>query len=439
VQLVHLLTRSWGIFVLWLLALIFALGSRRGIAYDVFYFLTGIIVLALIWAWLNIRGLGFKRGVRAQRAQMGRYFEESHELLNRSRWPKLWVEVRDFSTLPGHQASRVVTSLGGRSVSRWQTRTLCYQRGCFVLGPAAVTSSDPLGIFRLTRQIPSTGSIIVTPATVPIPQFSPPIGYLPGGETMHRRTPYITTSVSGVREYAPGDSFNRIHWPSSARAGRLISKEFELDPLSDVWIFMDMHDDAQAETAWSVDSADPMPWLQRRPEASLWLPPSTVEYGVTIAASLAQHFLQTDREVGFLSYARTREVIQPDRGERQLSRMLEVLAVIQGNGAIPIAQVLTSEGAHLARHTTLIVITSSTDPRWVAALRGLRARGVNGVAVLLAGRTFGPAPDWQPILADLHASGLATYLVKYGDDLAETLGQAPRERSRAGYGRVAQG
>ena len=33
------------------------------------------------------------------------------------------------------------------------------------------------------------------------------------------------------------------------------------------------------------------------------LPPSTVEYGVTIAASLAQHFLQSDREVGFLSYA----------------------------------------------------------------------------------------------------------------------------------------
>jgi hypothetical protein len=69
----------------------------------------------------------------------------------------------------------------------------------------------------------------------------------------------------------------------------------------------------------------------------------------------------------------------------------------------------------------LIVITPSTDHRWVAALRGLRARGVNGVAVLLAGRTFGPAPDWEPVLADLRASGLTTYLVKRDDDLSDAL------------------
>ena len=424
------MTRSWGIFILWLLALVFALGSRRSLAYDVFYFLTGVIVVALVWASLNIRGLAFKRGMRAQRSQVGKYFEESHELSNRSRWPKLWAEVRDFSTLPGHQVSRVVNSLGGRSVSRWQTRTLCYQRGRFVLGPVTVTSSDPLGIFRFTREIPGTSSLVVTPATVPIPHFSPPMGYLPGGKAMHRRTPYVTASVSGVRDYAPGDSFNRIHWPSSARTGRLISKEFELDPLSDVWILLDMHDDAQAETPWSVDSTEPMPWLQRRTEPGILLPPSTVEYGVTIAASLAQHFLQADRELGFLSYARTREVIQPDRGERQLSRLMEILAVIQGTGSIPLAQVLASEGAHLARHTTLIVITPSTDHRWVTALRGLRARGVNGVAVLLAGRTYGPAPDWEPVLADLRASGLTTYLVKRDDDLSDALGHVPDNATR---------
>jgi uncharacterized protein (DUF58 family) len=97
---------------------------------------------------------------------------------------------------------------------------------------------------------------VVTPHTVPITRFSPPVGYLPGGEAMHRRTPYVTASVSGVRDYAPGDSFNRIHWPSTARTSRLISKEFELDPLSDVWIFLDMHDDAQAETPYTFDTSD---------------------------------------------------------------------------------------------------------------------------------------------------------------------------------------
>jgi uncharacterized protein (DUF58 family) len=46
--------------------------------------------------------------------------------------------------------------------------------------------------------------------------------------------------VASVRDYAPGDSFNRIHWPSTARTGQLIVKEFELDPMADIWLFLDL-------------------------------------------------------------------------------------------------------------------------------------------------------------------------------------------------------
>jgi hypothetical protein len=102
---------------------------------------------------------------------------------------------------------------------------------------------------------------------------------------------------------------------------------------------------------------------------------------------------------------------------------LEILAVIQGRGRIPVAQVLANDAAHLARHTTLMVITPSTDHGWVSALRGLRARGVQGIGILLAARTFGPAPDWNPVLGDLQASGLPSYLVRRGDNLAVALSQ----------------
>lgn len=422
--------RAWGLFALWGLALLFALISGRDLAFNLLYFVTGVILVALFWAWANQRGLILKRATKTQRSQVGKYFEETLELVNRSRWPKLWVEVQDGSDLPGHHVSRVVNSLGRGSTSRWQVRTLCRRRGRYALGPISLASGDPLGIFRFTRPVPGAISLVVTPATVDIPQFSPPTGYLPGGETMRRRTPYVTASVSGVRDYAPGDGFNRIHWPTTARTGRLISKEFELDPLADVWIFLDMYEYAHTETPQAEDTSDvPLPWLTQRAE-QLVLPASTVEYGVTIAASLARHFLQAGREVGFLSYAATREVVQPDRGERQLGRLAEILAVIQPEGRVPMAQALATDGAMLARHTTLIVITASTDERWVTGLRGLRARGVHGVGVFLAARTFGPAPEWEPILADLQTSGLPAYLVKHGDDLAAALGHLSSGVSR---------
>jgi uncharacterized protein (DUF58 family) len=414
------------------LALLFALNTGREWAYNLVYFITGVIVVALWWAWANLRGLTLKRGSRIQRSQVGKYFEESLELANRSRWPKLWVEVDDDSDLPGHQVSRVVNSLAARASSRWQVRTLCQQRGRYRMGPVVLTSGDPLGIFRFTQALADTTSLVVAPATIPIPGFMPPTGYLPGGEAMHRRTPYITASVSGVRDYDPGDSFNRIHWPSTARTGRLISKEFELDPEADLWIFLDMEQGVQAEAPWTPKSPEPLAWASRRGEPRIELPPSTVEYSVTIAASLAQHFLQMDREVGFLSYPRHREFIQPDRGERQLTRLLEVLAVMQAEGAVPLAQVLATDGAHLARHTTLIVITSSTDTKWVTALRGLRARGVQGIGVFVAASTFGPAPEYAGTVANLQASGLPAYLVKCGDDL-----QVALSHSISGAGRRA--
>lgn len=431
------MTRPISVLLLWIIALVFAMTSGRDLAFNLLYFISGVIVAALIWAGANQHKLGLRRATRVQRSQVGKYFEETLELINRSRFPKLWVEVHDYSNLPGHHVSRVVNSLGRNATSRWQVRTLSRRRGRYNLGPVTITSGDPLGIFRFTRPLPEVTALVVTPQTVDVSHFMPPSGYLSGGEILRRRTPYVTASVSGIRDYAPGDSFNRIHWPSSARTGRLISKEFELDPLSDVWLFLDMYGDAHAETPWELPADDvELPWLARRAE-QITLPPSTVEYSVTIAASLVQHFLEADREVGFLSYTATREVVQPDRGERQLIRLQEILAVIQAEGRVPLAQVLASEGAALARHITLIVVTPSTDTRWVTALRGLRARGVYAIAVLLAARTFGPAPDWEPVLGELQANGVPAYLVQNGDDLSLALGRpasgnGPRQVIAAG-------
>ncbi len=116
--------RSWAIFLLWIVTAVFALASGRMLAFNLWYFVTGVIVVSLLWAWLNQRGLSLRRATRTHRSQVGKYFEETLELVNHSRWPKLWVEVHDFSDLPGHQVSRVVNSwvgaprLGGR-FARW--------------------------------------------------------------------------------------------------------------------------------------------------------------------------------------------------------------------------------------------------------------------------------------------------------------------------------
>ena len=425
--------RIWGFLLICLLAWAFALQTGRPLAYNLAYLITAVIVLSYLWAKANAGWLQVSRYTRGRRSQVGKLAEEQFEVINRSPLPKLWLEVRDHSTLPGHDSSRVLNSLGGRRRRRWMVRTYCQQRGRFRLGPLTISSGDPLGLFHLQRRLPATSTFIVYPATVDIPAFALPAGYLPGGEAMRRRTHYITTNVAGVRDYAPGDSFSRIHWRSTARTGRLIVKEFELDPTADVWLFLDMDRSVHVAAPW-------VPEMEWRGPAVLWkerdkleLIPSTEEYGVTVAASLAKHFLTRGQSVGLIAHSQRRELIQADRGERQLDKILETLAVMEARGRIPIAQVMAAEGRSLSRNTILIVITPSTELEWVASLRHLLRRGLRGVAVLLAANSFGAAPSWKRTQEELIASGIPTYVVRRGDSLAAALSQQAGAPEKYGH------
>lgn len=234
---------------------------------------------------------------------------------------------------------------------------------------------------------------------------------------MRRRTHYVTTNVSGIREYFPGDSFNRIHWPSTARHGRLIVKEFELDPTADVWLILDMQGAVQADRLWQEQDTAGQPLWPTKPG----LAPSTEEYVVALAASLAKHFLAQNRAVGLIAYGQAREALPPDRGERQLSKIMETLAVIRAVGTIPLAQIIAAEGKGMGRNTSTVVLTPSDDQQWVDNLRDLSRRGIRSIAIVPDANTFGHPAKTEVLLASLQQSGIRAYRVREGDSLAAAL------------------
>jgi uncharacterized protein (DUF58 family) len=417
------LERNRIVFLLWIFLLIAAVGTGREPLYNLWYLLTALLAFSFLWAWTGVRLVRVQRHTRTARSQVGKIAEERLVVENQSWIPKLWLEVRDHSTLPNHHISWVINSLGARKTYARTVQTRCLQRGRFSLGPLTVNSGDPFGLFKRSRELvePAESTFIVYPATVDVPTFAPMIGFLPGGETTRRRTSHVTTNVSGVRDYAPGDSFSRIHWPSTARTGRLISKEFELDPTADVWLFLDLQRNVNIEPSWSGALAEQMVRMPWEVAPKLELVPSTVEYGVTIVASLAKHFLERDRAVGFISYCPRREIIPADRGERQLSKILETLSVVHAEGHIPLSEVITAEGKHLNRNTTAIMVTPSDDNYWIAAARDISQRGVRVVAVLMECRSFGYLRSNEGLITELAISGITSYLVREGDDLSAAL------------------
>src|ERR1051326_8544882 len=389
--------------VLWLVLLLLALSTGWNATWMLVYSLGLLLAGSALWANWNVAGLELRRRHRATRVQVGDTFVEQAILESLPGpgqwWPRLWLELHDSSDMPGHHLDGVL-SLGpvGRKV--WELRSVCTRRGRFSLGPVWVNSGDPFGIFRTSRKLSEGTNIVVYPRAVPLPGFGRVPGELPGGALQGVRVQFSTPNVSSVRDYRPGDAFNRIHWPTTARTNRLMVREFELDPTADVWIVLDLNVDAHTGSGLE----------------------STEEYAVTACASLACHLLDQGRAVGLVSQTAT---LPADRGPRQAERILEVLALVRASSQLTLSALLSAETSRFARSSTLIVITPDTSEAWARFCQALSGRGVHSTAVLIEAATFGHAPSTLLLVSSLAAARITTYLVKRGDALGRAL-SSPR-------------
>ncbi len=403
--------------VLGLFVGVLGLATGSPLLLRVSYILLAAVAVARVLTWASVRWLSVQRTTRSRRAEVGGVCEETFRLTNRGWLPKLWIEVRDESDLPGHRASRVVSALAPGASRTWSVRSTCVQRGQFTLGPLTLVGGDPLGLFQAVRHLDATQTFTVYPRMVPLAAIDLPTGYLTGGQVIRRRAQFATTNVRSVRAYQPGDALSRIHWPTTARRRQMFTKEFELDPIADFWLVVDLARDVHVGAA-PERGPDLAAWVERDEP----LPPTTEEYAITAAASLARHFLDAGRAVGLVAYGQRRVVHRPDRGERQLHKILASLAVLRAAGRTGLSQVLSTENAEFTRHTTLVLITPATTLRWTESARGLASRGVRTMAVLVEPSTFGAAGSSLGVVAELAAMGVPTRLVKNGDDLAKALG-----------------
>ena len=203
-----------------------------GAAFYTRLLVVGLILVAGAWIWISVvaRSIRLVRTPDFYRASVGDIFKEQYEISNTSRLPGLWVEVYNEMALPTAAGSRLLTRVRAREKQTYVARTWLTRRGGFPLGPTTLRVSDPLGLFHAERHFPAERTLVILPMVFPIQSFLSPAGLVSGGAVIRRKTTDITPHAAGVREYVTGDPMKRIHWPTSARRGSLMVKEFEQDP-----------------------------------------------------------------------------------------------------------------------------------------------------------------------------------------------------------------
>jgi uncharacterized protein (DUF58 family) len=289
----------------------------------------------------------------------------TYTLRNTSRIPKPWLEVHNPTTLPGGLPGRAIP-LGRRAERSWLVRLPLVRRGHFRIEPLQIRTGDPFGFFEASASVGQGVGIVVYPRIERIPLWRLPAANLEGSNASPERTLQTTPLATTVRPWAPGDSFNRIHWRATARHGEIQVKEFELEQTADAWIILDLERSIQAG---------------RGDE-------STVEAGVRVAAAIADKALLENRAVGMTISAHRLALLPTDRGSRQHLKIMQLLAAVDGDGSTSLVETLVSTASRLRRGMTAIVITASTDPTWIRPIASLRGRGIGTVVVTIDAAAF---------------------------------------------------
>jgi uncharacterized protein (DUF58 family) len=363
-------------------------------AYSFAYALGLLFLVAWAWPRLAIRGMTVARRLDPGTPTVGESFEEQIEV-RRSGWmPAPWVEVRDLSHIPDYQPGRVV-AVGSDGV-RWKARGVYRRRGWISFGPTSLRVREPFGLFDRESRLLQKTSILVYPRVRPIPDLLTPSAQQMGSSPSLGAWADYPPETGGVRDYVTGDSFGRIHWPLSARHQRLMSKTFEQPLTTDLWILLDL--DRNVHFGEGEES--------------------TVEYAVSLAASMAAQVHSRGRQVGLIANDSRGTVLEPHRAVRQDRLILEYLAVAQADGRTPLTQTLAWDRIRRLPRRAIAVITPSADPEWVRLLQAVRGRRSTMIVFYLDVASFG-GPDQNPSF-DL-GQDVDLYVVRSGDDFARLM------------------
>ncbi len=379
--------------------------------------LGGLIIVAYAWARQLAKGLQGSRRLRFGWVSVGDRLSEEFVIVNDCLLPALWVEIVDASNVPGYQAA-VVRSVNAGTVDRWRGSAVCTRRGQFQLGPWALRSADPFGLFEIIIPYPETEQIVIHPpiySRAPIPL---PAGHSSGRSRARSPSWQATINAASVRAYRPADPRRWIHWPTTAHRDELFVRQFDLDAAGDIWLVIDLQADIQLG-----QGAD-----------------GTEEFAVLLAATLSAQALDQNRATGLATYGRQPQLVAPNRGQGQQWKLLQALAVMTADGEHALSRALQDVGQIARRGSAVIIITPSGRADWLPDLLPLAQRSVRPHVVLLDRASFTPdassAPDIPSVagggsvgLRDaVRDLGFEATLVKQGE-----LGKPIEEQERRGY------
>jgi len=368
-------------------------------------FLVVTNIALFIWAQLSVTGIEIKRR-HPRLAVATRPLEIIIELINQRRTPRYGILGFDLHNelTPGQEYTPVafLDAPPGRTVASAYSMVPS-RRGVFRIGPFYLYGGDPFGFYKCWRQREEYSELTVLPHPVSF-RFvrSPSASMLKQDEMETVPVGGDSTEFLGVREYIEGEPLKRIHWRTSARLGKLISRQYELNVAAAVSALV-LVDEAML-SGGKVDNP--------------------LEYSLSMVASLGHATLSERFHLSYLALLGSLHDTASGTGRSFYEELAIHLAQLSGHGPVDWENHGRVILNYLPAGSSLIVFTAKLDDAAKERLRHLSVH-FRGLAVVVFDlESFehrrSPANPEPRLSVEL---GYLVFKVHYGDDLAQVLGQ----------------
>lgn len=327
----------------------FALGERDLVRIGLLAML--IPLVAALWIVRSGNRVGLRRTLDNSRIQVAHRTPVHLELTNIGQRTGMLLAEEQVPWALGTRPRFVIDPM-----RPGEHRTVAYsvsadQRGLYRLGPLRLRIADPTGMAEIDRTFLRTAELVVIPATEQLPVIPLYGGWTGTGD--NRPIPFAGGSAADVtvREYRQGDEVRRVHWPSSARTGKLMVRSEEQPWQSRCTLLVDNRAGAHRGHG----------------------PDSSLERAIAAAASIAAHLVAHGYQVRLVSaQSEHAEAEWHDDTAWGVQPILEQLAVLPSTKATHLHDDWFDDAAGTGM---VVAVVGSLDDHDRALLGRIRQRG----------------------------------------------------------------
>jgi len=233
----------------------------------------------------------------------------------------------------------------------------CTRWGIYALGDLEVRARDSLRLVVWEQRFAGRNRLKAYPGPIELRRILAPVETQAFSGSEVARVKGDGVEYADIRDFVPGDRVRSINWRASARRQTLVVNERHPERNTDVVLFIDSFVD--------VHGGDR----------------STLEHAVRAGSALATRYIERRDRVGLIGFGGVLRWLHPGMGLTQRYRLIETMLETGVEPTYTWRDVNLIPARILPTKALVVGLTPLVDPRFIAAVSDLRARGFDVVVV----------------------------------------------------------